>query len=38
MYLPNKCPECESRALEYMPNMKIRCLECGYEWYYEEED
>jgi len=38
MYLPTECPECESRALEYMPNMKIRCHECGYEWYYEEDD
>lgn len=26
-----ECPECESKCLEYLPNMRYRCSECGIE-------
>jgi len=26
-----ECPECGSRCLEYLPNCRFRCLECGIE-------
>ena len=26
-----ECPECGSKCLEYLPNVRYRCLECGIE-------
>lgn len=32
------CPECGSMALEYLPNMRVRCLECLIEMDDEPEE
>ena len=30
--MEKECPECGSTALEYLPNVRCRCLECLIEW------
>jgi hypothetical protein len=33
-----ECPECGSMCIEYLPNMRCRCLECLCEWDDREEE
>lgn len=38
MILPTECKYCGSKAIEFLPNMRIRCLECLAEYYDDPEE